>query len=205
MDYDNYKYLYPPRPENKIPKGLLAFYEKRGYLAQVKKNGTCTVVFAKKDRVIFKTRHADDHKMWAPNTHHVEFFQGNNDWCVFVAELLHSKTPHIKDQLYVFDMIVHDGIQLVGKTFVERQQLLQTFWTGIVDEDDQVRVGKYVSVAKTFSSNDRSFSKMLDTLKKEDEGLVLKAPNVPMQPCFREGNNTSWQVKARIAHKNYSF
>ena len=60
MDYTEYSYLYPPRPDAKVPQGMLGFYEKRGWIAQVKKNGTCTVIFAHKDKVIFKTRHGDD-------------------------------------------------------------------------------------------------------------------------------------------------
>jgi hypothetical protein len=99
MIYSDYAYLYPPRPEKKIPREMLDFYENRGFFAQVKKNGTCCVIFAKGDEVIFKTRHADDHKAWTPLPEHIAFFQGKPSWHVYAAELIHSKTPHIKNQV----------------------------------------------------------------------------------------------------------
>ena len=94
MDYSEYMYLYPPRPEEALPRAMLSNFEKRGWYAQVKKNGTNTVIFSKGDQVIFKTRHQDDHKAWSPNAEHIKFFRGREDWTVYTAELLHSKTLH---------------------------------------------------------------------------------------------------------------
>lgn len=51
MKYTEYEYLWPPRPERKVPPTTHAFYQKRGYWAQVKKNGTCTVIFARGDEI----------------------------------------------------------------------------------------------------------------------------------------------------------
>lgn len=201
MIYDTYTYLYPPRPEQKIPRDLLSFYEKKGYWAQVKKNGTNTVIFAKGNEVIFKTRHADDHKQWSPTPEHVAFFQGSQNWNVYCAELLHSKTPHVKNQLYVYDLIVDDGDHLVGSTFEERQLLLHARWDG-ADEYDQTRVHDYVSVANNFTGN---FASLFDTLKPEDEGLVLKLPSGRLRACLKADSNAGWQLKCRIPHPNYSF
>ena len=212
MEYTDYTYLFPPRPEVKVPRDALGNYQSLGWHAQVKKNGTCTVIFAKGDQVIFKTRHAeeqtdgDDHKMWSPKPEHVKFFQGFDSWNVFVAELMHSKTPTIKDQLYIFDQIVHNGVQLVGKTFAERQALLRERWlhlnAGFAPERDQLRVHQYVSLAKNFKGG---FGKLFDTLGPGDEGLVLKNPNAPLNACFKHDSNWGWQVKSRIPHKNYGF
>jgi ATP-dependent DNA ligase len=203
MNYDEYTYLYPPRPETKIPRGMIGFYEKRGWWAQKKKNGTCTVIFVKGDEVTFKTRHNDDHRAWFPKPDHVDFFRRSDDkWHVFVGELLHSKTPHIKDELYLFDQIVSDGIQLVGMTFAERQDLLHSQWKQVADEGDQIRVHKHVTVAVSFCNG---FDLVWDKLKPEDEGLVFKNPNAPLRTCFKADSNGGGQVKCRIPHKNYSF
>lgn len=201
MNYDSYQYLWPPRPEQKIPQGMLPFYEKRGFWAQVKKNGTCTVIFARRDEVIFMTRHNDQHRMWSPTPEHVRFFQGFQNWNVFVAELLHSKTPRIKNQLYVFDQIVDDGVHLVGTSFEERQLVLQSRWEPIADEGDQTRVHDYVSVANNYTGD---FAKLFTTLKPEDEGLVLKDPKAKLRACLKQDSNAG-QVKCRVPHKNYSF
>lgn len=215
MKYDDYSYLFPPRPEVKVPRDMLGSYIDKGWWCQIKKNGTCTVIFAKDKQVIFKTRHAehqadgDDHKLWTPKQEHVEFFANvgaPGTWNVYVAELLHSKTPHIKDQLYIFDQIVNNGVQLVGETFAERQARLRERWFHLKNrfepERDQLRVDKHVSLAKNFKGG---FDKLFDALQPEDEGLVLKKPDAPLEACFKHDSNRAWQLKSRILHKNYSF
>ena len=202
MKYSDYAYLWPPRPEVKVPQALLSHYERQGWQAQVKKNGTCTVIFAKGDQVIFKTRHDDDHKLWTPKPEHIAFFAGSKDWNVFVAELVHSKTKHIKDQLYIFDQIVKDGKHLVGSPFAVRQAMLRERFPTQASERDQLRVSEFVSLAKNFKGG---FAKLFDTLQPEDEGLVIKKPDARLEPCYKPTANVSWQVKSRIPHKNYGF
>lgn len=207
MTYDKYAYLFPPRPEKKIAQPLLGFYENRGFWAQVKKNGTCTTIFARDDDVIFKTRHPEirngNHALWAPEDDHNVFFAGSKNWNVYVAELLHSKVSGgPKSQLYIFDQVVADGKQLVGTTFAERQQMLHDKFGCGTDEGDQVRVAPRIAIAKCFNEN---FDSLFDSLKPEDEGLVLKNPDGKLKPCFKADSNSSWQVKCRIPHKNYSF
>jgi hypothetical protein len=202
MNYAEYQYLWPPRPEQKIARPQLSYYENKGWWAQKKKNGTCTLVFARGAQVIFKTRHNDDHKLWSPKREHISFFAGPKAWNVYVAELLHSKVAGgPKDQLYIFDVLVSNGDYLVGSTFADRQVLLHDRFEG-KDEGDQVRVSPYVTIAKCF---DEGFAQMFDNLAPEDEGLVIKNPLAPLKPCYKPDSNAGWQVKCRIPHKNYSF
>lgn len=202
MNYIEYRYLFPPRPEQKIARTLLGWYQKRGYISQVKKNGTCSLIFACGDEVIFKTRHNDDHKLWVPKIDHINFFRDSKGWNVYVAELLHSKVADgPKDELYIFDQLVKNGVSLVGTSFVDRQAALRATFGGI-EEDDQYRIADRITLAKCFYTG---FERIFDNLKKEDEGLVLKDPNALLKPCLKPDSNKSWQVKCRIAHKNYSF
>lgn len=204
MKYDSYKYLFPPRPEKQIPPSALGFYENLGFWAQVKKNGTNTVIFAKGKEVVFKTRHQDEnHRQWSPLPEHIKFFQSDStEWNVFCAELIHSKTPHIKNQLYIYDQIVEDGIHLIGTRFEDRQLNLHARWTTLSCTDDQRRVHPNVTVAKNYTGK---FASLFNNLKPEDEGLVLKDPKGILRVCFSANANRTWQVKARIPHKNYSF
>lgn len=209
MDYSEYQYLFPPRPDNKIPSNLLGFYEKRNWFAQVKKNGTCTVIFARGTEVIFKQRHFDeDHRQWSPLSEHVRFFQSSStDWNVYVGELLHNKTPHIKNQIYLFDQLVKDGVHLVGTTLRDRQIMLLNNWD-TTPEFDQHRINEHFSIAKNFTTNfGQLYNSIIpqDGLLKENEGLVLKNPEAKLSSCFRQSANNSWQVKCRVPHKNYSF
>lgn len=203
MEYSSYQYLYPPRPEHIVPRGAIGFYQKQGYWAQVKKNGTNTVIFTKGKEVIFKTRHDDNHRQWSPLPEHIRFFESLNPdaWNVFCAELIHSKTPHIKNQLYIYDQIVEDGVHLVGTRFEDRTMNLLSHWNGSF-EKDQLRVTDHVSVAMNFTGD---FDKLWDTLQPEDEGLVLKNPNGRLKVCHKANANAGWQVKSRVPHKNYSF
>lgn len=207
MKYTDLSYLWPPRPETKIPRTMLGFYQKRGYWAQVKKNGTLTVIYARGLEVHFKTRHLDinngDHRLWTPLPEHVRFFQSNStEWNVYIAELLHSKTPHIKNELYIFDQVVANGAQLVGSTFADRQRMLHLRWKPLAESYDQYRIAPYVSVAKSF---DTEFDAAFEHLNPEDEGLVLKDPKAELRACFKQDSNNRWQAKCRVPTKNYGF
>jgi hypothetical protein len=214
LDYTEYSYLYPPRPETKVTQDQLAFYQRRGWVAQVKKNGTCTVVFVKGDTVIFKQRHQDesglglDHRQWAPLKMHTDFFKSiksaKDSWNVYVGELLHSKTPSIKNHLYIFDQIVHSGKHLNGTTLLERHAILhdELMTPSAVEEDDLYRLGVGFSIARNLT---KDFGKVFERLKPEDEGVVLKNPKAKLDPCFHPLSNNGWQVKSRKLHKNYGF
>ena len=61
------KFWYPPRPEKAIAPSLIKFYEGRGWIAQIKKNGTCsTANVDDHGNVTFFTRHGEAHKAWIP-------------------------------------------------------------------------------------------------------------------------------------------
>ena len=207
MDYTEYRYLFPPRPEKPVHRTQLGFFQKQGWHAQKKKNGTCTVIFARGDQVIFKTRHnasgkGDDHKLWTPQDDHIHFFRGSTGWNVFTAELLHSKVADgPKHQLYIFDQLVKNGVSLVGTKFGDRIADLHATYKGR-NEGDLTRVAPRISIA---NSIDSGFVKVFDTLNKEDEGLVLKDPNARLKECFKMDSNKSWQVKCRLPFGNGSF
>jgi len=143
--YGRFQYLFPPRPAVKVPQSAIAWYARRGYIAQKKKNGTCTLVFCHGKDVIFKTRHPDEndgnHLQWSPLPEHLEFFGSlGKGWNVFVAELIHSKVAGgPKNELYIFDQLVADGRELQGLTQAQRQDLMAKRW-GIdyseADEED---------------------------------------------------------------------
>lgn len=222
MEYDHYGYLYPPRPEKAVPPGLINFYEKRGFVAQVKKNGTCTVIFTNGKDVIFKTRQSEDHKQWSPTPEIIEFFGGKKragKWNVYVAELLHSKVAGgKKNHLYIFDKIVHDGVQLVGSTFAHRQEILAkqiTPWAkewltwpdgSICEEWDRTLVHQNVSVAKNLVGGlSFVYKRIVANDNPEDEGFVLKNPKGILKPCFTATANDGWMVKVRRPNKNFGF
>lgn len=221
MRYEGYTYLWPPRPEKAIPDNMLHFYEQRNWVAQMKKNGTCTVLFVSPEKeIICKTRHNDDHKMWNPRTSKaLDTFKAlpGEGWYVFVVEVLHSKAAQVKDTIYIFDIMVNDGELLVGKTFTERQDQLKDIFN-IVEEGNVVSlsdnshyvIGNNVWLAKTITTGFTQVMRLANMQKPDngapiDEGLVLKNPLAKLEMPGRQKSNSKWQVKCRIAHKNYDF
>lgn len=208
MRYDTYRFLWPPRPEKAAPPQLMGFYEKRGWIAQVKKNGTCTVIFACGDTVIFKTRHNDDHKAWSAQPSHSEFFAGRDGWNVYVAELLHSKGPLVKNHLYLFDILVSDGQELTGTTLSERQQILQDRFPSPKADIVGSRAGlgaRMITQDVSHATPIANPSKVWPTLGALDEGFVFKDLTAKLAPCIVPRSNGAWQTKIRRQHTNYSF
>lgn len=210
MNYDSYRYLFGPRPSGKpILPASIKMMENLGYVAQKKKNGTYTLIFARAGEVIFKTRHPEldegNHRAWQPNAEHKKFFSSlGGEWTVFCAELLHNKGPQIKDELFIHDVIVNDGKYLVGVSFLDRQKLLAERWSAVwKDEADQFRVNKHVTVAKVFTSG---FRELFENLGPLDEGLVFKLPKAPLKLCVSDAANSGWSQKCRAPKaKTYSF
>lgn len=201
-------FLWPPRPETKVGPDALPAFETLKWVAQVKKNGTCTVLEYDPATKALQawTRHNEAHKLWTPNLstpclRRLKELKGGK--YILVGELLHSKVPGIKDTLYLFDILVADGKDLAGTTLTYRMGLLHSLWTATTQMFDYAMVDERLWVANLIKSD---FKKLFQGLTKpEDEGLVLKKPDALLAPCWRQTANSNWQIKCRRPTKNYSF
>jgi len=207
MRYDSYRYIEPPRAEAKVMEVTLDFYEKRKWLAQVKKNGTNSVIYVPpkfEGRPFAKTRHPEDpdHKVWEFSQASIKAFtdiQGKS-WHVFNVELLHSKGNGIRDTNYVHDVLVYAGTYLVGSTVQQRQDILQHLFDtqSLKGPNSHLEVNKNTWIVK---NHKRSFRNLFARLENEDEGLVLKNP----EGKLLIKDNASWAVKCRHPNKNLGF
>ena len=208
--YNKWVYKYPPRPDNAIPPEMLQFYERKGWVGQFKKNGTCGIfgISPEKD-FIAMNRHKDVHKTWSLNdylkTELIKLFP-EKAWYVLVAEILHLKTPNIKNTLYIFDMLVWRGVFLFDSTFDERQEILDARLITKVEEKTHYVCDERGKIwyAKRFEGGFLDLWMGIEE-PKIDEGLVLKNPQGKLRACNGAKDNSSWQVKCRKKHKNYSF
>jgi hypothetical protein len=213
IPYNEFKYLYPPRPEFILSWDRIPYYEKLGWIGQYKKNGTCTILAVGPQdgdtAVIAMGRHAEDHKAWKLNDYLREKLielLPENSWTVLIAEVMHSKTPTIKDTLYIHDLVVHKSEFLMGSTFKSRQQILdkilpvedETYSHYVVDHKNKLWRAK--NITEDILGH---FQRIKDT--RIDEGIVLKDPTGKLKPCDKSDSNKSWQAKVRHPHKNYSF
>jgi hypothetical protein len=212
MKFDSYQYLWPPRPDDAISPQMLPMVERRGFHAQIKKNGTCNVIAVSPDKkIVVKNRHKEDHKLWRPDIHKLAAFTSlpGKGWYVFVSELMHSKVKAedggVRDTNYIHDILVADGEYLVGVKQANRHAMLcelfeverhqQTYSHWVVDQ--------YTWVARQFVEG---FKPLYDSLtEKQDEGLVLKNPKAPLALCTRQGSNNKGMLKSRKGHANYTF
>ena len=184
-------FLWPPRPEKSIPRDLIPIYENLGYVAQIKKNGTCSVMDVnKRGETLFWNRHNELHKAWSAPDNIKEYFSQFPD-SVIVGELLHNKHRKYKNIIYIFDVLVLNGNDLVGTTLKERLTLIEKF-----------PKADGIWIAKTYT---KGFIKLFDSLNDEiDEGIVYKNPKAVLKFCFKDGQNADWQVKCRKPTRNYA-
>lgn len=201
----NYQILYPPRPEKAVMPALVSSFEKTCF-AQIKMNGTCNVITVSPEgELFFHTRHGVAHKAWKPNMKTLSSLTKVKGWTVFIAELMHSKTPHIKDTNYIHDIIVHNGSHLVGKNAIERQDILSSIFPNTSDNGDigHTIIDNNLWLAKNYMNG---FSGLFKSIHlPEHEGLVLKIKNSKLKRCLTKNSNSGQQLKARIKTKNYSF
>jgi hypothetical protein len=190
-------------------KMALPAYNTMGWVAQVKKNGTCNVIAVSPSKELHcMTRHNEAHKAWAPNKESTEPFKHlpGKGWYLFVAELMNNKVSGIKNINYINDILASDGEHLVGTTFTERQSLIYSLFnvsTAEVETESHYEVHPNLWVAKNHTGD---FKTLFDSLhKQEDEGLVLKNPTAKLQLGRNKTSNSGWMVKVRRATKNYGF
>lgn len=199
-------FMWPPRPENAINRGAIGAFESMGWVAQLKMNGTCSVFEYDPTTETLQawTRHNEAHKLWVPDINtpalrKLKTLKGGR--YVLVGELLHSKVPGIKDTVYLFDILVSDGVELVGKTYAERQLILHGLWPVRSETHFYNLVDDRLWVAKCLR---KGFAAEFAALQKpEEEGLVFKNPLARLEPCYRQTSNSGWQTKCRRPTKNY--
>jgi hypothetical protein len=205
MEYTSFAYLAPPRAEAKIPVAMLSIYEEGGWIAQVKKNGTNSVIFVPPDRKPFAyNRHGERHKVWDFNKESAAIFSklpGHN-WSVFNAELLHSKVSGGPNNIHLPIAWLYDGTYLVGR-LRERYNLLFNAFDRYVswNAPSHFILNEQTLLAKSITKGFKAAFKGLT--EDEDEGLVLKDPQGLL--ATTDGKNARWMAKIRKPNKNLGF
>jgi ATP dependent DNA ligase-like protein len=205
--YRNFRYITPPRTEVRLDPTMLRRYEGEGNVAQVKRNGTRSVIFVPPSGDIFAwNRHGEPHKAWGlPNGRRARgVFSIENamllrqclpagSWNVVDSELLHSKTKSIKNIHYLYDILVYKGQHLTGTTYRERyDRLLDIFIGGageVVTHFGHYELDPHTWLSRNYTEN---FLPLFNSLTApEDEGLVIKS----LDGIYRGDNANDWMRK----------
>jgi hypothetical protein len=212
MNYNSFRYIFPPRPKNAIPDSDLNFWDNDSLVAQPKLNGSNCVIFTNGEKLMIMNRHSQYMTNVDIQRQEVlDLFKGEpGKWMVLNGEYLNKSKQDENRQtfnhkLVIFDILVYNSDYLVGKTFQERISLLDELYGKNDSEKSYLySISNNVYRVKSFESG---FKSLYDQLTPIDmiEGLVLKRKNARLEIGNTENNNIKSQLKARKATKNYKF
>jgi hypothetical protein len=206
--YDNFKFMYPPRPEYVTSPDQLDKYEK-SHIGQPKLNGSCCLIFIKGKEFKYYNRHGKPTLTgFKLKINDLEVLNcGNDKWNVIVGEYMNKSQTGLDGKVWnhkfvIFDILVYNGEYLLGSTFEERLKLLDSMF-GTVDENEYLyKVNENVYRVKSFRSNFLETWNKITTIGML-EGWVLKKPDAKLERGLSEKNNTLWQLKSRKSTLNY--
>ena len=209
--YLNYRYIFPPRPKNAIPDSELEFWDNGSLLAQPKLNGSNCLIFTNGVKSMVMNRHNQRLTNFRISDEEVKnMYRGNGGWIVLNGEYMNKSKSDETNQPFnhkfvIFDILAYDGDYLVGKTFEERIQLLDTLYDQIDSEKEYLyKISDNVYRVKSYNGG---FLDLYNDLIKIDmyEGLVMKRKNAKLELGANEMNNVKSQIKCRRKTKNYLY
>jgi hypothetical protein len=206
IPYNSFRFFKPPRPEIKIPVGMLPHYEDGSWVAQAKMNGTYNIIGVSPEKTLHcLKRDGDKHRNWQPTADTIKAFRNlpGDGWYVFCAELMNDKTPHIKNINYIHDIVVADGQMLVGSKYLDRYALLVDLLQPKQHTEQHYNIVDDRTWVATIFTNEYSFREVYRhiTTQSEIEGLVLKSVDTQLSLA----DMSRGMVKCRKLTKNYGF
>jgi len=217
MKYESFQYLYPPRPAHKISLKTISVYDNGQYLAQPKLNGSNGMLFIDPNgQYQLWNRHNEKMSNYNDKIQFEKLHRGNG-WIILNGEVMNKSKKDANGKVFnhkfvIFDILVYNSEILVGWTYEKRAELLERLYPcqQFRISDTGVEYDKYLcqtDVADVYKAPNfmGGFAELYSEIIKTDmyEGLIFKRRNSPLQPLFREGNNSDWQIKIRKETKNY--
>jgi ATP-dependent DNA ligase len=218
IPYLNFNYIYPPRPEYKIPPKDLDNFDTGEYIVQPKYNGTCCIVFTNGNEVYVYNRHKQP-LSWYSSDIEFEKLAQSNQWYVYTGEYLNKGKlgetgTKEKDKFIIWDILVWADQYLIGDDLLTRIKLLEETFPCQRAKINEDGLEMYEHLCHTDLQNIykapsymNGFSKLFKDICKTDlyEGLVIKKIDSKLSYGFQELNNHDWQIKCRKPTKVYHF
>ncbi len=209
--YLTYRYIYPPRPKNAISPEDLNFWDNGSLLAQPKLNGSNCLIFTNGQKFVVMNRHNQRLTNFRLTDAEIQnLYKGNGGWLILNGEYLNKNKSDETGQPFnhkfvIFDILAFDGDYLVGKTFQERIQLLDSLY-GKVDSEKEYLYSISTNVYRV-KSYEGEFQNLFDKLTPIDmiEGLVMKRKTARLEIGTSELNNVKSQLKCRKPTRNYKY
>lgn len=213
MNYEVFRYIYPPRPKNAVPDTELDFWDNGSMIAQPKLNGSNCTIYTNGDNFLAYNRHGLHLSNFNLNKDEIlQLYKNVNPktWMVINGEYLNkSKSDEtgsvFNHKLVIFDLLVIDSNYLIGKTFQDRVEILDKLY-GKNDSEKEYLYSITDNIYRV-KSYDKGFKDLYNKLIKIDmiEGLVCKRKTGRLELGTTENNNVKSQIKFRKPTKNYKF
>lgn len=212
MRYDKWRFIFPPRPRNAISPDDLNFWDNGTLICQCKLNGSNATIYTDGKKVIVMNRHGQRlTNVRVDESEILNLYRGTGGWLILNGEYLNKSKMDETGQPFnhkfvIFDILCYDGDYLVGKTFQERINLLDTLYGQIECEKEYLfGVSENVYRVKSYRNGFKDFFDKYTTNNSLVEGLVMKRRNARLEVGASELNNTKSQIKCRVACKNYKY
>ena len=209
INYEKFRYIYPPRPEINLPSSELVKYDNGLWFGQPKLNGSNVTIFTNGTELHIYNRHNSPlSNVKMTNQEFLSLHRGKG-WFVLNGEYMNkakinSKGEAFNHKLVIFDALVYNGTQTIGMSFDERIKLLNTLFKTTEYDGYINKVDNNVYIVKSFYEN---FDTIYQKIVQIDmyEGWVLKKRTSKLKNGLSEKNNTDSQIKVRKPTKNYSY
>lgn len=215
-----FKIMFPPRPKNPIHQSAIGEFDNGMLFAQPKLNGSQGVLYINEDGFDFRNRHKEVLTNINIDRKELQSLHRGTGDMILCGEYLNKNQNHkigeFNHKYVLFDILMYDGVHLIGKTFKQRQDLLRSlFYSDSIEFDGFIRQVNGLNDVYIVESFDKDFNELYKALTEEDkkgqpvypvyEGLVMKDRNSKLEYGFSTDNNHKSQVKCRRATKNYQF
>jgi hypothetical protein len=212
MRYDKWRFIFPPRPRNAISPDDLNFWDNGTLICQCKLNGSNATIYTDGKKVIVMNRHGQRlTNVRVDESEILNLYRGTGGWLILNCEYLNKNKMDETGQPFnhkfvIFDILCYDGDYLVGKTFQERINLLDTLYGQIECEKEYLfGVSENFYRVKSYRNGFKDLFDKFTTNNSLVEGLVMKRRNARLEVGASELNNTKSQIKCRVACKNYKY
>jgi hypothetical protein len=209
MEYQNFRYLFPPRPEVKAPQTMIKRFEGLGFIAQPKLNGSCGLLFTNGKEVKFMNRHQGTFSRELINREELLKLHRGKGWMVLCGEFMNKSQRGADRKIFnakfvIFDIIVYNGKHLKDSSFWERQCLLDSLYE-VQPHDKWInKITETTFRVKNLEGDLENEWKDLINVEMY-EGFVLKKREGKLEQSFKQKNNIGWQVKIRKPTKLYKY
>ena len=207
----DFRFLFPPRPEEKVLPSSLADFDNGEWFAQAKLNGSCAVIGTNGIETQVRERRGKEFAYFKiKDSELLNLHTGNvGEWTIVCGEYLNKNKKYIDDKTFnikfcVFDILVQGGNYLIGKSIEERMNLITDIYK--TQEKDQW-LSQLSDDIFVVNSHEMNFKELWDECVKVDllEGLVIKKKSAKLKRCTKGTANKHFQLKSRKETKLYNF